>query len=718
MSKQEKIIGAPISRIDGVLKVTGKARYAAEFAVANLAYGFPVQSTIAAGEIVSIDVSAASRAAGVLKVITHENALTLMPRPTVTAQNRGTRSTPVLQDKKIFQYGQYVAFVVAETYEQARLAARLVKVTYKIDTPKIDFDENVKNAYKPEIINAGYKTDTSWGDLENGLKQSDATVSEIYETPIEHHHPMEPHATIAVFRGEKLLVYESTQSVAQARDGIANTFGMPKENIQILSPYIGGGFGSKLQLREHAVLTVMAAKMLNRPVKTAVTRQMMQTSVGLRQLNRQKMRLGASKDGKLLAFAHETLTHTSFDEEFVEQSGVISRMMYAVPNSLVTHRVFPLNIQVPRWTRAPGEAPGSFALESAMDELAYKLKADPIEFRAKNEPAKNPEDGKPWASRSVVAAMKTGAEKFGWNKRQLEPRANRDGKWLVGYGMAAASRGAPYRETSARVRLTRNETVVRALIEMAATDIGTGSYTIIAQTAAETLNLPIEKISVKIGDSALPPTPGSGGSWGAGSYASAVAAVCEKAKTDLQAQVKVRFVKTPTVSELMTAGNLREFQAEATEKPSTESVNYSHFSFGAHFAEVRVDEDLGIVKIPRFLTTVAAGTILNEKTARSQILGGVVWGIGQAMTEETTLDKRYGSYVTRTLGDYHVPVNLDVGTIEVFFLPEEDKIINRLGAKGIGELGITSVAAAIANAIFNAIGKRVRKLPVTPDKLI
>jgi len=402
MSKQGKIIGAPINRIDGRLKVTGKATYAAEFPVTNLVYGFPVQSTIAAGEIVSIDASAAEKSAGVLKIITHQNALKLAPRPTLTPANRMTRSNPVLQNTRIHCYGQYIGLVVAETYEQARAAARLVKVSYKSEKPKIDFDENSKDAYKPEVINAGYPTDTSWGNLESGLKQAAEIVTETYETPIEHHHPMEPHASLAAFQGEKLIVYEATQMLAQTRDGIANTFNIPKEKIQVLSPYIGGGFGSKLQPREHLMLTVMAAKMLNRPVKTAITRQMMQTNVGLRQLNRQKMRVGATKDGNLTALAHEILTHTSVDEEFVEQTGVISRMFYAVPNSLVTHRVFPTNIQVPRWTRAPGETPGSFALESAMDELAYKLKIDPIEFRIKNEPAKNPENNKPWASRAVV----------------------------------------------------------------------------------------------------------------------------------------------------------------------------------------------------------------------------------------------------------------------------------------------------------------------------
>lgn len=718
MQKNYNAIGAPVNRIEGNLKVTGKATYTAEFPAKDLVYGFPIQSTIAAGNITSIDTSKAEKSAGVLKVITHQNALKLASRPPVTSANRQTRSNPILQNTNIHCYGQYIGLIVAETYEQARHAARLVKVSYKTEKPKIDFDENVQSAYKPEVINADYATDTSWGNLENGLTQSVETISETYQTPIEHHHPMEPHATIAVFNGEELTVYDTTQIVASVKDAIANTFTIPKENIRILAPYIGGGFGSKLQPREHVILTVMAAKMLNRPVKTAITRQMMQTNVGLRQLNRQKMQVGAGKDGKLTALAHETISHTSVDEEFVEQTGVMSRMMYAVPNSLVTHRVFTTNIQVPRWTRAPGEAPGSFALESAMDELACKLKLDPVKFRIENEPAKNPENNKPWASRSVVECMKVGAEKFGWDKRKPEPGTNRNGKWLIGYGMAAASRGALFRETSARVTLTKKNNEVKALIEMAATDIGTGSYTIIAQTAAERLGIPVEKISVKIGDSAFPPTPGSGGSWGAASYTSAVDAVCEKVKMELQTKIKPKFNRAPTVAELMNAANLSKFETEATEKPSKEFENYSHFSFGAHFVEVWVDESLGIVKIPRIVTTVAAGKILNEKTARSQILGGVVWGIGQAMTEETTLDKRYGSYVTRSFADYHVPVNLDVGEIEVYFLPEEDKIINRLGVKGIAELSITSVAAAIGNAIFNATGKRIRKLPITPDKLL
>lgn len=719
MRGRKVYVGEAVSRIDGLLKVTGAATYSAENRFTNIAYAFPIQSTIAAGNIRSMNTGEAEKSSGVLAVITHQNAPKLAARPEpVTAQNRATRSVPVLQDTRVHQFGQYIGVVVAETYEQARAAARLVKVVYDRKVPLVDFDENVAKAYKPPVINAGYPTDTQKGNVANGLKAAAAAVDATYETPIEHHHPMEPHSTIAVWEGEKLTLFDSTQMVDNPKAAVANTFQIPKENIRVLSPYIGGGFGSKISAGGHIMLAVMAARQLGRPVKIVLTRQMMQTNAGLRQLNRQHLRLGAGGDGKLTAIAHETVSHTSVDEEFVEQTGVMTRMMYECPNSLVTHRVFPLNVQVPRWTRAPGEAPGSFALESAMDELAYKLKIDPIEFRLKNEPAKNPEDGKPWASRSLVQAMKAGAEKFGWEKRRIEPRSYREGRWLIGYGMAAVSRGAPYREASARVKLTLNGKDVKALVEMGATDIGTGSYTIIAQTAAERLGLPIENVAVRIGDSALPPTPGSGGSWGAGSFSSAVDAVCVKALNELRAKIKTDFAKAPTVSELMTAGRIADFQAEATEKPSAEFAKYSHFSFGANFCEVWVDEDLGIVRVARFLMAAAAGKILNPKTASSQVMGGIVWGIGQALTEESQLDPRYGNFTTRTFADYHIPVNLDVGRIETIFVEEEDKIVNRLGVKGIGELGITSVAAAIANAIFNATGKRVRKLPITPDKLL
>jgi len=714
MIDKKKILGAPESRIEGYLKVTGKAKYAAEFKVSNALYAFPVQSTIASGEILNINTGKAEAAEGVVKIFTHEN-VEVNADQNSSSTNKMTMAKPVFNTTTIRSYGQYVALVVAETYEQARYAARLVEVDYDSKDPVIAFDENVDKAFKPDTAN-GSETDTSRGNMEEGMRNAAVSIDVTYETPIEVHNPMEPHATIAMFKNGNLTVYDATQMLGPSVKAISNTFQMPENKIRVLSPYIGGGFGSKLRAWPHVMLTIMAAKMLDRPVKTVITRQMMQTSVGLRQLNRQKFRAGADADGKLTAMAHETFTHTAADEVFVEQTGLISRLTYAVPNQLVTHRVFKCNIPVPTWTRAPGETPGSFALESAMDELAVKLKMDPIEFRIKNETDVDPISGKPWSSRSLIESMKTGAEIFGWEKRKSEPRSTQEGNWLIGHGMAGASRSAPYRETSSRLKLKNGENGIEALVEMAATDIGTGTYTIIAQAAASSLGLSVDDIEVRIGDSDLPATPGSGGSWGAGSYTSAVDAVCDKAKKELKAKINGETQDDMEIGALMKAANVNEFEVEATEGPSEDFKNYAHSSYGAHFAEVWVDENLGIVRVKRIVSTAAVGTVLNQKTARSQILGGIVWGIGQALTEETTLDERYGSYVTRTLADYHVPVNLDVGDIEVHFIPEEDKNINRLGVKGIGELGITSVAAAIANAIYNATGKRMRTLPITPAK--
>lgn len=714
MIDKKKILGAPESRIEGYLKVTGKAKYAAEFKVANALYAFPVQSTIASGEILNINTGKAEAAEGVVKIFTHEN-VEVNADQNSSSTNKMTMAKPVFNTTTIRSYGQYVALVVAETYEQARYAARLVEVDYDSKDPIIGFDENMDKAFKPETAN-GSETDTSRGNMEEGMRNAAVSIDVTYETPIEVHNPMEPHATIAMFKNGNLTVYDATQMLGPSVKAISNTFQMPENKIRVLSPYIGGGFGSKLRAWPHVMLTIMAAKMLDKPVKTVITRQMMQTSVGLRQLNRQKFRAGADADGKLTAMAHETFTHTAADEVFVEQTGLISRLTYAVPNQLVTHRVFNSNIPVPTWTRAPGETPGSFALESAMDELAVKLKMDPIEFRIKNETDVDPISGKPWSSRSLIESMKTGAEIFGWEKRKSEPRSTQEGNWFIGHGMAGASRSAPYRETSSRLKLKNGVNGIEALVEMAATDIGTGTYTIIAQAAASSLGLSVDDIEVRIGDSDLPATPGSGGSWGAGSYTSAVDAVCDKAKKELKAKINGETQEDMEIGALMKAANVNEFEVEATEGPSEDFKNYAHSSYGAHFAEVWVDENLGIVRVKRIVSTAAVGTVLNQKTARSQILGGIVWGIGQALTEETTLDERYGSYVTRTLADYHVPVNLDVGDIEVHFIPEEDKNINRLGVKGIGELGITSVAAAIVNAIYNATGKRMRTLPITPAK--
>ncbi len=415
--KNKNNLGAPENRIEGFLKVTGKAKYAAEFNIPNVLYGFPVRSTIAAGTMTDIDTAEAEKAEGVVKVFTHKNAMKFSEVPDLASANKMTMPKSVLNTTEIKSYGQYIGFVVAETFEQARYAANLVKAIYEKTDSKIDFDKYVDQAYAPENAN-GSATDTQRGNMEEGMSNASKTVDITYQTPIEVHNPMEPHATIAVFKGDELTVYDSTQMLGPTKIAISNTFHIPQEKIRVLSPYIGGGFGSKLRAWDHVMLCVMAAKMLDRPVKTAITRQMMQTNAGLRQLNRQHMRVGATSDGKLTAMSHEVVTHTAVDEVFVEQSGFITRTMYDTPNQLVTHRVFDTNIQVPTWMRAPGETPGSFALECAMDEMADALQMDPIAFRIKNEPKNNPLDGKPFSSRSLIQCMEEGADKFGWDKRK------------------------------------------------------------------------------------------------------------------------------------------------------------------------------------------------------------------------------------------------------------------------------------------------------------
>ncbi len=707
MTNRKKIIGEATSRVDGILKVTGAANYAMDFQINNPAYGFLFKSEIAAGKILDIDVSAAEKSPGVIAVITHENALKVKP-------SRSLRGTSILQSEEIEFFGQNIGVVVAETFEQARFAAHLIKVKYEKTAPKVDFDKEKSSAVKPKD-----RADEVRGDVENALQKAEFKVDEIYETPIEHHHPMAPHATIAVWDGaDKLTLYNESQVVNGVQNALASTFGLKPENVRVITPHIGGGFGSKGGAWGHVVIAAMAAQIVKRPVKLALTRQMMVNSVGLRQKNIQQIRLAATKEGKLTALSHETTTHCAINEEFVEPCGDVSEHLYAAANSKIAYKVAPMNIILPTYTRGPGKSTGSFALESAMDELAYKLKIDPIEFRLKNEPEKDPSSDKPWSSRSLVECLKKGAEVFGWDKRKLEPRSNKQGGFLIGYGVACGVYPSRQRETSAVVKLARNGEDAAATVELAASDLGTGTRTILAQTAAETLNLPLNKITVKIGDSALPPAAGSVGSVGAASFSNAVYEGCLKALSELQTKSNRQWFAEPTVAQLMEAANLTEFETRVDTKPLEIADKYSSNAFNANFAEVWVNEATGMARVKRFVSATGAGRILNPKTAQSQIIGGGIWGIGMALTEESQIDPRWGNFVTRSFADYHVPSNLDVPVIETIFINENDKFVNKLGVKGIGEVAIVGVAGAIANAIFNATGKRIRELPITPDKLI
>lgn len=708
MNGSGKNIGSPVNRIDGILKVTGKAAYATDYPVKNTAYAVIFKSTIAAGRITDIDSAIAEKAPGVLAVITHKNA------PKLNVEG-GIRGGALLQGPDIEFYGQHIGVVVAETFEQARYAVFLVKVKYQKTEAKVDFEKLSKEAVLPKDKD---KADALRGDARSALRNAEYMIDAVYETPVEHHHPMEPHATIANWEGEKLILYNSAQIINGAQMAAASTLNLKPENVRIVSPHIGGGFGSKGGQWANLVLAAVAARMINRPVQLALTRQQLFNSVGLRQKNLQRVQLAATKEGKLIALSHETTTHCAINNEFVEPCGDCSKIMYEVPNSLITYRVVPMNMILPTYTRGPGKSTGSFALESAMDELAFKLNIDPVEFRLKNEPEKDPSNGKPWSSRTTVQCLKEGAKAFGWEKRKPKPGQNQQGDYLIGYGVACGTYPARQRESSAIVRLIRTGKIVDATIELAAADLGTGTHTILAQTAADGLGLPINKIQVLIGDSNLPPAAGSVGSVGAASYANTVNDACQKITDELIAKSGKQFYIRPTAAQLMTSEDIREFQTRADAKPLAEADQYSSHSFNANFAEVWVNRHTGMVKVARFLAATGAGKILNPKTARSQIIGGNVWGIGMALTEESVVDPRWGNFITRSFADYHVPSNLDVGTMETIFIREDDTNANKLGVKGIGEVGIVGVAGAIANAIFNATGKRIRQLPVTPDKLL
>jgi xanthine dehydrogenase YagR molybdenum-binding subunit len=708
MNDEGKNTGQGISRIDGLLKVTGTAKYATDYKIKNVAYGVIFKSTIASGSIQNVNLSQAENAPGVLMIITHKNA----PKLNIKG---GLRGGALLQGPEIKFYGQHIGVVLAESFEQARYAAQLITVEYKKSDARTDFAKLQKEAKRPEEKE---RADMIHGDVDAAFAGSDHTIEAVYETPIEHHHPMEPHATIAVWEGEKLTLYNGSQIVNGAQRAAAATLNISPENVRVITPFIGGGFGSKGGQWANLVLAAVAAKMVNRPVKLALSRQQMFNSVGLRQRNIQRMRLAATKEGKLTALAHETITHSASDNEFVEPCGDCSKLMYDAPNSLISYRVVPMNIILPTYTRGPGKSTGSFALESAIDEMAFKLSMDPIEFRVKNEPAKDPSNGKPWSSRTTVQCLQEGAKAFGWEKRRMQPGQITEGNYLVGYGVAAGTYPARQRESSALVKLSRKGNKVNALVELAASDLGTGTFTILAQTAADALGLPMKQVEIKIGDSQLPPAAGSVGSVGAASFANAVNDGCNKITDELIAKSGKQFFVRPTAAQMMITENITAFESRVDAKPPSEADNYSVHSFNANFAEVWVNKSTGMVRVNRFLAVTGAGKILNPKTARSQIIGGVVWGIGMALTEESIIDPRWGNFITRSFADYHVPSNLDIGAMDTIFIDEDDKVPNKLGVKGIGEVSIVGVAAAVANAVFNATGKRVRELPITPDKLL
>ena len=688
-----RAMGAPIDRIDGPLKVTGAARYAFEQPVENVTYLAVVQSTIAKGRVVSIDSGAARALSGVIAVLTHENA------PRVATDDEALR---VLQTDAVAYHGQLVGAVVAESPEIAIEAASRVVVRYEEQPHDVVLRANHPSLYKPPKVNPNFETDTHEGDVDLALAEAAVAVDQTYVTPHYHNNPLETHATIATWSDGGVTLYDTNQGPHGIRDDVAKAFGLQPDRVRIISPYVGGGFGSKAFTHPHVILTVMAAKVAGRPVKYRLTRRQMFALVGYRTPTIQRVQLGAQRDGTLTAIAHDVVEQTSTIEEFAEQTAVATRMMYAAPNRRTTHRLARLDLPSPTIFRAPGECPGMFALECAVDELAIELGIDPVELRVRNEPATDPETKHPFSSRGLVACLRQGAEKFGWGERDPRPRARRDGRWLVGSGVAASTYPTRRRPSQALIRVNHDGQYT-AMID--ASDIGTGTWTALTQIAADALDVPFERVRLEIGDSALPKAPIAGGSMGLASWGTAICDAADKLRARLR----------DDHGGVIPPDGL-EAQGEAGENPLAKQ--YSMHAYGAQFADVRVDVDTGEVRVPRLLGVFGVGRVVNAKTGRSQLLGGMTMGISMALHEESVLDPRFGDYVNKDFAEYHIAVNADVGSIEVSWIDEHDPHINPMGAKGMGEVGIVGTAAAIANAVHHATGIRIRELPIRLDKLI
>lgn len=739
-----KYIGKEMSRVDGPAKVTGKAKYAVEFPANNVAYGYIVLSTIASGTIKSIDVAAAEKSSGVVKVFTHLNAPKLPFTDKSDKDEMAPNGQPLraLYTDKIMFSGQPIALVVAETYEQARAAANLVKADYAEQKPLTDTENLLAKAYEPPPENPQNppKGPKIRGNPKQAFASAPVKIEAEYSIPIEHHNPMEMHGAIASWNGDKLTIFDKSQYVYNVRNHLASIFGVAPENVSVISSFVGGAFGSSLRPNYYPLLAAMASREVGRPVKVSFTRRQMFTGHGYRPYTWQKIKLGADKKGKLTAIIHESVNNTSVFEDYADNTTNFTKTIYDCPNLEAPGKLVKTNLPTPFAMRAPGAVSGMFALESALDELAHKLKIDPVEIRLINYSETDPESKKPWSSKALRECYKTAGDKFGWSKRNPEPRSMRDGKWLVGWGMATGTWGAFQNAATVRIALKADGT---AHVSSATSDIGPGTYTVITMIAAEFLGLPAEKVKFELGDTKFPKSPAQGGSWTTASVGSAVqlaarnigAKLIEMANKDSNSpfktakpidvemidgrlQMKGDSSKSVKVADLMKKNNMTEIVEVYEAKPSKERSKYAMQAHGAQFVEVKVDEDLGIVKVTRIIEATACGKIMNPKAAHSQEMGGVVWGIGMALHENTEVDHRYGRMMTTNLADYHVPSNADVYEIETTFVEEDDKIVNELGVKGMGELGMVGIPAAIANAVFHATGKRVRDLPITVDKLL
>lgn len=747
------VIGQALDRRDGRLKVTGRARYSAEMNMTGLAHGIIVPATVAKGRVETVDATEVGRMPGVLAILTPFNVPKLPDGPGGINQPRPTdRRIAILQNAEVHYVGQPVAVVVAETFEQATdAAARLgPRVRYATETPALDLLAARGAAYTPKgPISRDRPVDSNVGDVDGGLAGADHVVRETYGTPMETHCAMEPHATVAVWEApDRLTVFDATQGVHTTRKRMAAIFGLPVENVRVLCFFLGGGFGSKGPVWAHTALAAVAARQVGRPVKIVLARRENFPNTGFRPQTVMPVAFGAGADGKLTAMRHDVLMQTSDFDEFVEPAAVSTRMLYACPNIATTHRLTRLNYGTPSYMRAPGEASGLFPLETALDELSHKVGMDPLELRLRNYAENDPsEKNRPWSSKNLRECYRVGAERFGWAKRRPEPRSMRtpDGRFLVGLGMATAT--YPVRRSPAKAVARLHARDGNFVVQAGTQDLGTGTYTVMTQIAADALGVPVERVRFELGDTKYPETPVSGGSQTAASTGSAVHVACENLRRQLvdlaltqaglspaqiesaRDDVEVRdgrirsrsgaSFQEISLQELAARSGKESLEAIGEWKPGPpEQETHSLHSFGAQFCEVHVDPELGETRVARWTGVFSAGRMLNAKTARSQLLGGVVFGIGMALTEETIADRRLGRLVNANLAEYHLPVNADVPDLDIVFLEEPDTIINPIGVKGIGEIGITGVPAALSNAVFHATGVRVRELPITPDKLL
>ncbi|WP_225847096.1 xanthine dehydrogenase family protein molybdopterin-binding subunit [Streptomyces sp. HPF1205] len=687
-------LGAPVVRLEGRAKVTGTARYAAEHTQPDRACARPVGATVARGRVTALHRDEALAVPGVIAVLGHDNAPRL---------RRGDDATlHLLQDDRVPHRGWYVALVVAETPEAAREGAAAVRVEYAEEPHDVILTADHPGLYTPEKANGGHPALREHGDFPAAYEAAQVRVDATYTLGALHNHPMEPHASTAWWQDGRLTAYDSSQGSTAVRDALAALFGLPEDRVAVVSEHVGGGFGSKGTPRPPVVLAALAALHTGRPVTCALPRRHLPAVTGHRAPTVQRVRIGAGRDGRIGALAHEVATHTSTVREFVEQAAVPSRVMYTSPSSRTLHRVAALDVPSPSWMRAPGETPGMYALESAMDELAVATGLDPVELRLRNDPAAEPDSGLPFSSRHLAECLREGADRFGWQPRDPRPATRRQGDLLLGTGVAAATYPvliAPSRATAFAAPDGGYEVRVNA------TDIGTGARTVLAQIAAHALRVPLERVRLELGDSRLPAAPVAGGSSGTASWGSAV----HKACSQLCERLEEHGGRLPPEGMSVTAD---------TEQETARGSRYARHAFGATFAEVAVDTVTGEVRLRRLLGVYAAGRILNPRTARSQFIGGMTMGAGMALCEGSTTDPRFGDFAEPDLASYHVATCADVPGVEAYWLDEADEHLNPMGGKGVGEIGIVGTAAAVGNAVHHATGVRLRELPLTPDRLL